>query len=319
MTRKVSVLGDGNDKKQRAIDGRLQELVPKLTELEGQMENLSQALKGPAGSDSALPENLTKKFSQVQSMVEQLESETIPLRIQENSDALVESMADLSQYCDQELTKLQNSLDRITATTQIVEQQRTQTEESLDQLLTGAFEIQAKVQALDQEATAKLAALEESFEAASRDLNAQLSNPDGSQLADPTDVINTGIGNLRTQIQDKCKKLKAEIKLSSAANKQAQVKAAEELSLIRDAVLGKGNLMERLNAVEDMVTWCIDHIKVIDADRIEAQKKGGSAQNVVARIANIKDRINGAAARFARIEELQGGPSEEEDNLVTSI
>jgi hypothetical protein len=266
------------------------------------MENLSQVLNAPAGSESALPENLTSKFSQAQSIVEQLQTETIPLRIQENSDALLEAMADVSQDCDEELAKLQSSLDRITATTQIVEQQRTQTEESLDQLLTGAFEIQARIQALDQEATAKLVALEESFEAASGALNAQLSDSGESRLADPTDLINTEIGNLHTQVQDKCKKLKAEIKLSSTANKQAQVKAAEEVSGIRDTVLGQGNLEERMKKIEEMVTWCVEYVKMIDADRLEALKKGGSPQNMAARIANIKERIDGAVARLASIK-----------------
>jgi hypothetical protein len=115
-------------------------------------------------------------------------------------------------------------------------------------------------------------------------------------------MINTKIGNLRTRVQDKCKKFKAEIELSSAANKQEQVKAAEKVSNIRDTVLGKGNLRERMKAIEEILTWCVDHVEMINADRLDALKKGESPQNMAARIANIKDRIDGAVARLASMK-----------------
>jgi hypothetical protein len=115
-------------------------------------------------------------------------------------------------------------------------------------------------------------------------------------------LINTKIGNLRTQVQDECKKLKAEVKFSSAANRQEQVKAAEKVSDIRDTVLGKGNLPERMKSIEEMVTWCVEHVKLINADRLDTLNKGESPQNMAARIANIKNRIDGAVARLASIK-----------------
>jgi hypothetical protein len=305
MTQKVKTLSESIGKKQRDVDVRLRGLGPKLASVEQEMEDLSGALKGPSGSESAMPENLTKKLSEAQSIADQLQSETIPLRIQENSDAVLDAMAEISQYCDEKLAKLQSRLDKMTSMNQIVEQQRAQTEQSLDQLLKGCIEIQGKIQTLDQDANAKLTALEQSFETTSATLNAQLNDSDGPELADPTEQINTEITALRARIHEKCKKLKAEIKVASGANQQAQAKAAEEVSKIRDAVLGQGNLIERLGAIEAMAAWCIDHIKMIDADRIEAQKEGGSPQNVAARIANIKARLEAAAGRLGRIKGMQ--------------
>jgi hypothetical protein len=52
-----------------------------------------------------------------------------------------------------------------------------------------------------------------------------------------------------------------------------QKKLGEDVGAVREGIIGTGNLLDRLVAIEARVDWCVEQIHIIDKDRSEALKQ----------------------------------------------
>jgi predicted secreted Zn-dependent protease len=307
LNQKIQSTVKSIDEHQRDLDTRFHVIDPKIVELETEIKTLGNLITGSVNSGPIL-ESDSKRFRDLQNRSEKLQNEIVPIEIQGGADQILDRLSEINNFCETECSKLTSKLSSMTCTNQVAEQQRINVETSLDQLMKSAFEIQSKLDGLEQDATAKLTGFENSLEAAQKTIKTQLEDDVNQSEKDVCqELCETAISDLRGKMAGKCRKLKGNVRGVTGRNEQSQKAAIAELAKIHEMLKGKGNLLERLDAIEKGIEWCVKLILLVDKERVEVQEKGGAAAAVLTRIESVKERIAGLQGRIVKREGGGGG------------
>ena len=309
LTEKIQSLSGNLDSQQIAYDDQLLEIEPKLNNLEEEMNDLAELIGNPLSGAEDIDgmaytqESLEKQLKDAHEAVEKLKNDTIPSSIQDNSSNFIEALHKITQFCDDKIVSLQSKLDSISCSNQVVDQQKKQAEDQLDQLLKISFDVQNKIRSLDQDSKAQLSKIEQFIESNSSNIKSMVEDlANESSDENEQERIDQKMLSLRENIQTSIKKLRNNIKLSSQANYDAQSQAFQQISTINNYLYGSGNAIGRISVIEERVKWCMKFIQDIDDERLKIQEHCGSPQNVATRIASIEDRLHSLDTRLIKIE-----------------
>ncbi|KAK8864833.1 hypothetical protein M9Y10_010359 [Tritrichomonas musculus] len=310
MTQKVKNLNMNLNNSKSNYEEQISAIEPRLDALEREIAELSSSLTDfnaqgiNDNPDFDVTDDISSQLRNVQLAVNRLQNETIPASIQESSTNLTDALQSVSQFCDDKISALESSLDSITCSNQVVDQQRQQAEEQLNQLHNTNFDVQNKLSNL-QDSKSQLLLLEQAIESNSSDLRklvSSLTSEASSMNGRAINSIDDDIRQLKNSIQASIRKLKETIRVSSRNNLEAQTQMLAQLSQLKNILYGKENAVERLMSAESRIRWCVASIQEIDNERLEAQKINGGPKTISLRIESIEERLASIDSRLNKIE-----------------
>jgi hypothetical protein len=251
-SRRAKASSDSANRKQKDIDDRTHWIGLRLKDIEAQLEELTAALAVVTQEKSNAPQDLDKQAADAENAVNRLQVEVIPRIFDEASTSILTSMTSVVQLCDSAILKLEAQRDGAQP-----DEEEAPSAEELDGLIAGATEAQDKIGELDQDAGRRLGELEERVAEGSAQLEEQLRHGQDDGTAQPKDA-HADRSNLRKQAQDRCRKLKEEIMAAGALNMQEQKDLGKNVGVVRDGIVGSGNLLDRLIEIEGRVDWCVE-------------------------------------------------------------
>lgn len=327
MTQKVKNLNMNLNNSKSNYEEQISAIEPRLDALEREIAELSSSLtdfnaKGINDNpEFDVTDDISSQLRNVQLAVNRLQNETIPASIQESSTNLTDALQSVSQFCDDKISALESSLDSITCSNQVVDQQRQQAEEQLNQLHNTNFDVQNKLSNL-QDSKSQLLLLEQAIESNSSDLRklvSSLTSEASSMNGRAVNSIDDDIRQLKNSIQASIRKLKETIRVSSRNNLEAQTQMLAQLSQLKNILYGKENAVERLMSAESRIRWCVASIQEIDNERLEAQKINGGPKTISLRIESIEERLASIDSRLSKIEPDKKAKTKKAKKAVTDV
>lgn len=327
MTQKVKNLNMNLNNSKSNYEEQISAIEPRLDALEREIAELSSSLtdfnaKGINDNpEFDVTDDISSQLRNVQLAVNRLQNETIPASIQESSTNLTDALQSVSQFCDDKISALESSLDSITCSNQVVDQQRQQAEEQLNQLHNTNFDVQNKLSNL-QDSKSQLLLLEQAIESNSSDLRklvSSLTSEASSMNGRAINSIDDDIRQLKNSIQASIRKLKETIRVSSRNNLEAQTQMLAQLSQLKNILYGKENAVERLMSAESRIRWCVASIQEIDNERLEAQKINGGPKTISLRIESIEERLASIDSRLNKIEPDKKAKTKKAKKAVTDV
>lgn len=322
LIQKVANLSDNINSQKVSYGNQLNEIQPKIEKLEIEVNELTGNLNNKEINIENLddiPVGFAEQLKEAQLRMTKLQTETVPILIQDSSNNFLDALQQLTQFCDEKLNAIQSSLDSVSYSNQVVDQQRKQSEELLDQLIKVTFDVQHKLKTLDQDSQSQLTIIEQTIDSNTTNLRSMISElkTESSDVTSKAQtLIDDDVNQLRLSIQNSLRKLRELIKTNSYQNLQAQTEIFEQLSFLQNNLRGKDNMNRRVQAAELRLEWLIKAIQEVDNERIKAQEKNGSPRNIAIRMESIEERL---ASIDSRLNKLDNNGEPKSGNQLAAI
>lgn len=229
-------------------------------------------------------------------------------KIDELNSRLIDSIKELSRYCEVNTFELQTSLSNISNTYNQHDLQRKEIQKSLDSQLKLLIGIQEKIKNTELNYNKKLNLITQNSNSVMHELKSKILSIQAQIAKSKNEFENEAtndINSLQDQLNMMIQKINNSIKVSTDGNRSAQHEALIQESYIRKQIEGSENALVRIKAIEDQIQWCIDAISEVNKKRLTMNLKGSNTFILLKRISNLECRLQIAEKRLEKIDGIK--------------
>jgi DNA repair exonuclease SbcCD ATPase subunit len=301
LSKRYGDLNSNAVRERENFNSKISEFEPNLQNLQLQIEEFSARLNIGAESETTLSAQLEGQLRELDKLIETLQNEVIPERLQINSEELMAKLQAFSELGDGLISNTRTSLATLASVNDVDTQKLGQAEHSLESLTAKSNDLRAKLDRLKADADLQLPALEERLRTAREELVAEadkarkgLRQRQEERKTEADDVAKS----LREEAQGNVVAAREEIKAAADENLRNLTEQFAVLSRMNDNVKGQGNLMMRLTQAEKRVGWLVTEIENYDKVRDEVRRKCGAPNQIRERIQRVQERLKDADTRL---------------------
>ena len=283
---------------------QLEDLQPKIGTIENRFYQLRQMVNDMPTSSIGVVKQLTK----VMRTINNIEQVILPQQIDDSSASFQDAVKDLGKYCEDQIAELHNDIKRMTEEKNKIEDKREDVDEFLDSLMKQSYDVQSKVNKLDQDARSKISALDHNVKDTLENLKLRVSDMQDEGLSKYNNVKSQAFGdidNLKAQVNSTIIKMKNAIKDATSENKQKQQEALSKLAIIKNQISGDANALERIKKTEEQLFYCINKILKIKTTPLYSKMSNAHGEILLKKIEDIEKRL---ALVEERASKFDGNP-----------